>query len=76
MHISEVEKMRASKERRMDDSLHDSEERERNNLIKKFHNQDEDISKSTIDLNRIEKLKSEGKNPADYGYSESYGYLR
>ena len=69
MHISEVEKSRAAKENRMRNSHHDSEERERDKLIKKFHEQGEDVARITVDVNPMEQLKKEGKcTQKDYGY--------
>jgi len=55
---------------------YESEENERNKVIKKFHDEGDDISRSTLDLNRMESLKKKGKNPKDYGYDESMGYTR
>ena len=46
----------------------------RNAMIHKFHNEGDDISKSSVDVNRMEQIKKEGKNPSDYGYDEKMGF--
>jgi hypothetical protein len=58
------------------DNKPEDEERTRDEIIHNAHKEDYDPDRRAFEFGRVQQLKSEGKNPKDYGYDSDGIYQK